>query len=93
MFLSPRAQEMSTGPWDFAAELRGLTSVNAAQKGQPGSVPTQVTTCSDQHHEGPHSEAQTPKGHPPEGALSLQHDTGWCSQNHWFLSSLQSPQS
>lgn len=45
MFLSPWAQEMSTGPWDLTAELRGPISVNSSihhrEGGWAGSVPTQ----------------------------------------------------
>jgi len=29
-----------------------------------------LSTCSDQHHEGPPSEAKNPQGHPPGGSLS-----------------------
>lgn len=74
---------MNTGPWDFAAELRGPTSVNAAQTERV------VWECANTCHLPPQtstmkvpSEAQTPQGHPRGAALSQQYDMEVCSQDH-----------
>lgn len=89
------AQEISSHPCDFTAELRiPLLSVQHRKGGQDVCW-YKLPTWSEKHHETSPSEAQTAQGHPPEGVLSL-YDMGLCLQSHfgrfWGFFLADSPQ-